>query len=115
LNLPACAAWADANPECNACLVEASSPTGESWGPVIVYPTTSVLNQGGCIALTPVAFTLCAEAIEDVQECEHAACDTTCDSYEQSMRATCSAVESPCFVTSNDEASFIAIASRFCQ
>jgi hypothetical protein len=118
LNLGACAEWANTSRQCNDCLVAASSPAGDFWGPILIYPTMMVLNQGGCVAVKFAPQTLCAEAIEEQQECEHAACDTqggTCLEYVQSASAQCAGVDTQCFVTSDVEASFIAITSAFCE
>jgi hypothetical protein len=82
----ACSTWQGANGTCNGCLSGSSAPTSTLWGPVIVYPVSSVveLDLGACISTDLLAtggstdVKDCSADLEYLMECEHAACDAPC-------------------------------------
>ncbi len=131
LNLAECADWQAAAAECNNCLLGASSPTGAAWGPLVAYATRTEINQGGCIATEFRTDVICAQAAQEAQECEHAACDGVCASpsdeeaclanaeagaclsYVQTASEQCD-FPSACFRSSDEETWFITVASAFC-
>jgi hypothetical protein len=72
----ACASMQTANPTCAGCVLSAS--TDSSWGPVVAFAATTIVNQPGCLALEAPSEQACAQSAEAQFECEHAACDPGC-------------------------------------
>ena len=71
-----CSSYESDNPTCAACVLSAS--TDASWGAVVVFADTTVVNQPGCLDLVDPAGAACAQAAELQTECEHASCDSAC-------------------------------------
>ncbi|HEY8039294.1 MAG TPA: hypothetical protein VIF15_05845 [Polyangiaceae bacterium] len=71
---------------CQTCLVTLSSAA--AWGPLVSYGSTGgdggsgaavvSLNVAGCIELLDPGQLSCATQVQDVDECEHQACDAAC-------------------------------------
>jgi hypothetical protein len=66
---------------CQECLVtQSSSPM---WGPIVNYETSTEgdvvsVNVAGCIELLDPMKVACAMSVQEADECDHQACDTTC-------------------------------------
>lgn len=71
-----CSAYQSSSPACASCVLSAS--TDASWGPVVVFGDTTVVNQSGCLALVDPSAVACAESAQAQTECEHAVCDASC-------------------------------------
>lgn len=71
-----CNAYQASSPSCASCVLSAS--TDSSWGPIVVYSDTTIINQPGCLALVDASATACAESAEAQTECEQALCDSSC-------------------------------------
>jgi hypothetical protein len=71
-----CSAYESGSPTCASCVLSAS--TDASWGAVVVFADTTVVNEPGCLDLVDPAEATCAEAAESQTECEHALCDANC-------------------------------------
>jgi hypothetical protein len=65
-----------AHQACAACL--ASPFGGATWGPIVTSANLIETNESGCIALLDPSALACAEAVQALDECEHAACDLVC-------------------------------------
>jgi len=71
-----CSSYESGSPSCASCVLSAS--TDSSWGAVVVFAGTTVVNQPGCLDLVDPAGADCAQAAESQTECEHAMCDSSC-------------------------------------
>jgi hypothetical protein len=71
-----CSSYQSSSPGCASCVLSAS--TDGSWGPIVVFSDTTIVNQSGCLALVDPAATACAESAQAQTECEHAVCDASC-------------------------------------
>jgi len=71
-----CSSYESSSPTCASCVLSAS--TDASWGAIVVFADTTVVNQPGCLELVDPAEAPCAGAAESQAECEHALCDSSC-------------------------------------
>lgn len=71
-----CSSYESDSPDCASCVLSAS--TDPSWGAIVVFADTTVVNQPGCLDLVDPAEVDCAGAAESQTECEHALCDSSC-------------------------------------
>lgn len=71
-----CSSFESGNPTCASCVLSAS--TDPSWGAIVVFAGTTVVNEPGCLDLVDPAEASCAQAAESQTECEHALCDAGC-------------------------------------
>jgi hypothetical protein len=73
-----------AHATCQSCILTPSSAT--VWGPLIDYGTggdggaggTVALNVAGCVEILDPSQLVCATSVQVADECQHAACDTSC-------------------------------------
>jgi hypothetical protein len=75
---------------CNSCMLTPS--TAAAWGPLVFFAAYGVYvpNIGGCIQLVAPCQTACAAAFEADEECQLAACGSTCPgSVSQSDYVAC--------------------------
>jgi hypothetical protein len=133
---------------CDTCLKGSSSPTGTDWGPFVAYPVSKIdeLDLGACLYDDPNAtgttsnITKCADDLEYLTECEHAACDAACSGaslggYDACQTAAdgssslclteynnvygtsspCANVTSACFGGTDFPSAFTAIAQVMCE
>jgi hypothetical protein len=70
-----CAAFATAHKTCNTCLV--SKSTDPQWGALVAFAGVWSINLGGCMSVVAPTDT-CAKSIQDVDFCDHTACDGVC-------------------------------------
>jgi hypothetical protein len=87
-----------ANMACAACLE--SQYSDAEWGP-LVYNADNIVetNLAGCIAILDPAAQACAQSVESVSECEHAACDPVCNAASDpnfDEWVTCSSAANTC-------------------
>ncbi len=61
---------------CARCLVSGFGDA--AWGPLVESAALVETNEAGCIALLEPSAIDCAKAVQALDQCEHAACDTTC-------------------------------------
>jgi hypothetical protein len=66
-----------AHQACGRCMT--SGIDDAAWGPVVASPGLVETNGAGCIALLDPSAIDCAKAVQALDECEHAACDPTCN------------------------------------
>jgi hypothetical protein len=87
-----------ANSACAACL--ASQYTDPAWGPLIFNMDGIVeSNTAGCLFLLDPSTQACAESVESVDECEHAACDPVCNAASDpdfDQWVTCASAANTC-------------------
>lgn len=71
-----CSAYQSNNPSCASCVI--SDSTDSSWGAIVVFADTTVVNQPGCLDLVDSAEASCAQSAQAQSECEQALCDSSC-------------------------------------
>jgi hypothetical protein len=92
LNPPSCAEWSGtlsaADSACLTCL--SSNESDAQYGPLVALPTELLINLAGCIALAEgkVDGSGCGGSLQADQQCQRAACLSTCPTGSQSQVAT---------------------------
>lgn len=81
----ACGAFMTDNLTCYECII----PANPGYGAVIQLGEYSFLNIGGCVAALDPCNVSCGIAIEQLSECQSAACGTPCRSATVSDREAC--------------------------
>jgi hypothetical protein len=75
---------------CLACL-ETDVTSSNAWGAVLTDRLSHIItiNSAGCIATLDPSSLSCAESIEDVLQCESAACDVPCENTDYDAQRAC--------------------------
>jgi hypothetical protein len=101
-----CSSYESGSPTCASCVLSAA--TDPSWGAIVVFADTTVVNEPGCLDLVDPSEAGCAQAAESQTECEHALCDASCpvsdapsfDAWEQCAaqadQGACSGYDGTC-------------------
>jgi hypothetical protein len=102
-----CSSYESSSPDCASCVLSAS--TDPSWGAIVVFADTTVVNEPGCLDLVDPGEAACAQAAESQTECEHALCDSSCpvsdapslavwqECAAEADQGTCGAYDGTCF------------------
>jgi hypothetical protein len=105
-NPPSCAEWSgtlsQADSTCLSCLT--SNEPDPQYGPYVLLPTALLVNVGGCVALAEgkTDGSGCGGAINADQECDRAACLSTCSVGSPSLAAQEAACEQTANVLPDD-------------